>query len=125
MPTTVQVFTDVEVNNQALSALGEDRISSLSDTNARAVVMREHYAAVTEFCLTRCNWRFATSKVTLSKLSGTPVSRWAAAWQLPNDKLKVLSTWPASNYEINGNRLLTNEQTKVDLDYIRVVPEGE
>jgi hypothetical protein len=79
---------------------------------------------VAESALTSSNWRFATTKVSLNKLSAVPPNRWAAAWQLPPDHLKTLFVWPPSNYEINGQRILTNDTSRVDLDYIRKIEEA-
>lgn len=119
--------TDLNLINQALTAMGErGTISDLTtDDSVAAQVMREHYDTVIEACLTRTAWRFATKKAALNKLSAVPENRWAAAWQLPTDKLKVLYVFPPINYELQGRRLFTNATSGVVLDYIRRVGEGE
>lgn len=119
--------TDLDLINQAATALGErTRISNLEDDESVAAqVFREHYDTVIESCLTKTNWRFATTKAALNKLSDVPPNRWAAAWQLPNDQLKVLFVFPPTLYEIQGRRLFANETGSLILDYIRRVGEGE
>jgi hypothetical protein len=126
MPTPVS-FAKLDVINQALTGLHEARltdVAALGGTSKHAQVMREHYDAVVQFCFTRTNWRFATAKVALNKLSAAPLNRWAAAWQLPTDHLKTLTTWPPSNYELANRQLLTNETTRLEIDYIRLIEEG-
>lgn len=130
---TPKTYTDIEIINQALDAMGEDPIAVTAlanpstDTSKRARIMRTHYDVVKETALTKTSWRFATStSVSLSLLSGTPAkTKWAKAWQLPPDLLKVLTTWPPTNYEIQGRRLLCNISSGLLIDYIRYVAEGE
>lgn len=125
MPTPI-VFTDLNVINQALTGtMGQGVITDLtSDESTSAQIMRENYEAVSESSQTKTAWRFNTTKLALNKLSGEPLNRWGAAWQLPPDLLKVLTTWPISNYEIHGNRLLTNNTSELHLDYQRKIQEA-
>ncbi len=125
MPTPA-VFIDLDIINQALTgAMGEDPIADLAtDSSTAAQIMRINYVPVSESAQTASAWRFNTTKVALNKLSSAPVSRWAAAWQLPNDLLKVLTTWPPTNYEIQGTRLLSNETSTLNLDYTRKLEEA-
>lgn len=120
-----QTFTDLDVVNQALGAMGETELDNLqTDQSTGAIIMRRHYVAVKQDCLTATNWRFATTKAALSKLSAVPQNRWAAAWQLPADLLKLLYTWPPSNYEVQGQRIYSNETTRMEIDYIRNIEEA-
>lgn len=124
MPSLVVTFAKLDLINQACTALGETEISDIeSDESTSAIVMRRHYDAVRLFCLCKTAWRFNTTKAQLGLLSGAPKSRWAASWQLPPDNLKVLTTWPPSSYEIQGDRLLSNETGSMYLDYQRAVTE--
>ena len=86
--------------------------------------MRQHYESVSEFCQTKTAWNFNTTKAQLNKLSDVPLNRWSAAYTLPPDKLKILTTWPISNYEIQDNRLFTNHTDQVQIDYQRKLEEA-
>lgn len=125
MPTP-HTATDLTIINRALTGwLGEDEISNLAtDQTKKALIVNKHYEPVSEACQTRIHWRFNTFKVALSKLAAVPENRWAAAWQLPNDELKVISTWPPSNYEIQGQQLLSNNTSEVEIDYLRKLEEA-
>ncbi len=126
MPTP-HTFTDLDVINMALTGrMGEDRITNLAtDESTAAIVMREHYQQVKESTLTKTAWRFATVKKALNKLSGDPLNRWSAAWQLPPDLLKLLTTWPPTNYERQGNKIFTDVTSGLEIDYIRYVLEDQ
>lgn len=126
MPSPVPQ-SKLEVINQVLLTLGQDELSSisaLSGTSKSARVMRVQYEPVVDACLGKTSWRFATAKAALNKYSGAPTNRWAAAWNLPADLITLISTWPISNYERQGQRILTNESTRLEIDYIRKVEEA-
>ena len=119
-------FTDLMIINAALTRMGSDEISDLTeDTSKRALVMRKNYQQVKETTLTKTSWRFATVKAALNKLSDKPENKWEAGWQLPTDKLKVLFVYPPTRYEIQGTRIFANETNSLEIDYIRYVGEGE
>lgn len=126
MPTPV-TFAKLDVVNQVLTGLHEARltdIAALGGTSKHAQIMREHYDAVVQMCFARTAWRFATAKAALSKLSAVPTNRWSAAWNLPTDFVKLLFTWPPSNYELANRQILSNETSRVEIDYVRLVEEG-
>jgi hypothetical protein len=115
-------FSDLEIINQALVGMGDDRLTDLqSSLSARATVMVEKYDQTVEACMVLPPWRFATTKATLAKLSAAPTNRWQAAYQLPADHLRTLFVYPNAYYEIQGQRLLSNETNGIDIDYVRYV----
>lgn len=130
MPTP-KTYADIDIVQMALSAMGEAPVAATAlvtpstDTSKRARIMRENYDLVKETAMTKTSWRFLTAKSSLSKLSSDPLNKWAAAWQLPVDMLKVLHVWPPTNYEIQRKRLYTNETAEVIIDYIRYLDEGD
>lgn len=119
-----ETITDLKVINQALGAgLGENELTDLNAATKIAATVRSNYGPVKYACMTKTSWRAFTAKATLNQLSGTPINRWQYAYQLPSDCLKVLTTWPVSNYELQNNRLYTNASS-VDIDYIRNLEEA-
>ena len=126
MPTPV-TFDKLAICNQAIGGVHGTPltdIAALGGTSREAQAMRDHYDAVVQFVHCMSNWRFATAKRMLNKLSGAPINRWSTAWALPEDFLKLLTTWPPSNYELANRQVLSNETTRLDIDYIRLVSEG-
>ena len=125
MPTPV-ANTDLTVINQCLTGfLGEERITDLEDDQTkRAIIMRESYEPTSEFCQTVTNWLFNKTKAALNKLEAEPENRWSAAWQLPNDKLKIITVWPPGRYEIQGKELLSNNTDSIEIDYLRKIEEA-
>lgn len=126
MPTPA-TFDKLAICNQAIGGVHGTRlqdIAALGGTSKEAQALRDHYDAVVLFVFAKTNWRAFTAKAALNKLAGAPLNRWAAAWQLPPDHLKTLTTWPPSNYEQANRQILSNETSRFEIDYIRLVEEG-
>lgn len=80
------------------------------------------------------HWSFTLSKTTLARLTSTPTNYYRYAYQLPSDMFlgvprvvyasTSLSAPNITEYEIQGNQLLTNETTIV-VDYQRLVSESD
>jgi hypothetical protein len=74
-------------------------------------------------------WSFATRKAELARLSVSPPTDFAYAYQLPNDFLKALSAGDAARgrglvYQIVGRQLHSHAETVV-LSYIFQPSEGD
>lgn len=80
----------VAICNSALALLGSDRITSLSDENARAKACNENYNKVRKWLLNAHPWGFAKEMVELALLSETPAFKWDSFFQLPSDVIRVL-----------------------------------
>ena len=126
----------VDIVNQALSALGEARITSLDDPGQNAGLARSLYDSVRDTEITRNSWNFARHRVMLPALSEEPVFGWKHQYLLPPDCLRVMEAgpWPqalADDYIaeenrawlIEGRNLLTNNGPPLNLIYLRRVDD--
>jgi len=75
--------TQVTIANKALALIGANTISSFTGTATEQIVATNVYDMVVEAALTTHRWRFATGKITLSRLVDAPLDQWDAAYQLP------------------------------------------
>jgi len=108
--------TDISMCSNALILLGHTTINSFTDPGAGATAAANLYDTVYEDALTGHPWRFAMGKVTLSKLTDTPLNEWTNAFQLPGNLLLTYRTYPRSNFEIYEDKLYTNNN-EVEIDY--------
>lgn len=79
------------------------------------------------------HWSFTLSKVALSKLVGSPTNVYANKFQLPSDMFlgvprvvyasTSLTAPNVTDYQIQGDQLLTNEETIV-VDYQKLIAES-
>jgi hypothetical protein len=107
----------ISICNSALSKLGAERISSLSEQNKRARLCNEQYEKVRDDVLRAHNWNFAIKRVALAVLSTTPVYEYEYEYNLPSDCLKVIEVYPDVPFAIEGRKLLSNSNA-IKIKYI-------
>ncbi len=108
------VSTEVELCNQALSHLGESRITDLTEANERARLCNALYDGTRDELLAMFEWPFAIERVALASVSETNLTHYEYRYALPNDFLLLLDALDDENYNvialadyrIEGNRLL-------------------
>jgi len=109
------VSSEVEVCNQALARLGDERIASLGDDSAAANFCQALYPQTRDEVLRSHNWNFAMKRACLCRLSVNPLFGWRYQYELPADFLRmdILNGRREADgkglYEIEGRKLLTNE----------------
>lgn len=122
----------VEVCSKALALIGIPAIASFDEGTDAAAACELVYESVVERLLGDNDWRFAMTKVRLSRLNETPVNEWKHAYQLPSNRdgnlfaafdTDAVGVVPFKDYEIFGETLLTNADD-VYIDYkIRAAEE--
>jgi len=117
-------FSKVQLASNALILLGDSPISSFTEEGAGAVAASNLYESSYLAMLSSHRWNFATTKATLARLTGTPKNEYKYKFQLPADLVSLITTYPASNYKILGDKLYTDAAT-CDIDYIFKVTEDK
>ena len=126
--------TDVSICSQALLLLGANEITSFSDGTAPSAICNKLYPRVKSQTLGMYPWSFTLKKTQLGQLTSTPTNVYSKEYQLPTDMFlgvpravyASLSTGnlpKITDYEIQGDKLLTNETTIV-IDYQQLVAES-
>lgn len=101
----------VDICNKALSLLGQNSIVSLDDNSAEAYACRTHWKPLQEEILAGHPWNCVSNRFTLSRLVETPEFGYKYFYQLPVGCLRINETVPSEEYEIRGNRVLTDAET--------------
>jgi len=132
----------VSICNLALGHLGADKIDALSEASTEARACNRFYDQTLDALLAAGPpWRFARHEAVLAEVSGESGGRWAHAYALPVDLIRVREVRPADEtaagallagdlqggdngqpYELFGDRLLAN-LSPVSLRYIRRVDD--
>ena len=125
--------TDVSICSQALLLLGANQITSFSDGSAPSSICSVIYPRIKSQTLGMYHWSFTLAKVALSKLSGSPTNVYSNKYQLPSDMFlgvprvvyasTSLTAPNVTDYQIQGDQLLTNEETIV-VDYQKLIAES-
>lgn len=127
--------TDVSICSQALLLLGANQITSFADGTAPSSVCSVLYPRVKSQTMGMYPWSFSLTKTTLGRLSSTPTNVYLYEYQMPSDMFlgvprAVYASTSTGNlpkiteYEIQGDKILTNETTVV-LDYQKLVTEAD
>ena len=104
MPSNIQIAW------QALTLIGAGRIQSFSEAGAAGETANELYEDTYQYVLADHFWTFASKTQRLSKLSEVPdiLLDWSTLYQLPTDLIRIEYVRPYSNYELVGDKLLSN-----------------
>jgi len=115
--------------NLALSKIGDQSITSLDDNTLESRFCKLFYPVVLGQVLMQNTWNFATQLASLSQNSAAPIFDWNFSYQLPADFARIVkfnsftSTDAIANYEINGQTLLTDEES-AEIAYISTSPDA-
>lgn len=121
----------VSICSDALILLGAKPISSFNDGTDESNTADRLYPNVRDMALSMYPWSFAYKKLKLARLLTTPTNEWEYEYQMPGDRLgnpraafssESVGARPFKNWEILGDKLLTNEK-KVVIDYPYQTPE--
>lgn len=114
---TITTSSEVDIISRALVLLGERPVSDITDdardSIAKAVAMID---ALYQEELSAHRWRFAAAKAQLSQVNAQPLNEWRYVHQLPSDAVHVWRVYPATDYEIYGDRIYSNKQD-IEVDY--------
>lgn len=123
--------TDIEICNLALSLIGEDEISSLAGTDRVSKACNRHLQSAIDWVTIQREWKFATTRASLSAAVGAPEYGWSTAYDLPADHLRTLDVRSTSleddaeNYtrwtQENG-QILTDVSDGIKIKYLRQEP---
>lgn len=111
----------VDICNMALDEIGKKAINSLDESSDAARICRRNYEPVRDLVLASSTWHFARKRKTLAQLTATPDFEWLYQYQLPTDYIRMVEFNQDDEdiipYEIEGDKLLTNE-TSASIVYI-------
>ncbi len=112
----------IDIANSALSKLGAELLTSLTEDNDRAVLFNALYEQVRDATLEAFPWSFALKRTTLAQSASTPTFDWAFAYPLPADCLKVEKTdeddYPWTVETIGGTEMLFSDRGSMKVKYI-------
>ena len=108
-----------DICNMALTQIGVDLISDVSEDSFEARMCNARYEDTRDACLRAHPWNFATKYTTLAKTVNAPAWRWSYEYQLPAAYIRVLEMYDLGDqFEIvAGNLLYSNYDSPLKLKY--------
>lgn len=113
--------SNVQIANLALTKLDVDRIMNFNEDNESARKVLAVYDMTRDMMLAKHPWNFATKRVALAQVTGTPAYGFTYIYQLPADCLRVLETDLDDDnvdYKIEENKRLLTDELSVKIKYI-------
>jgi hypothetical protein len=115
--------SQVEITNLALSRIGANTITSLTDGTAEQKLAVVTWDIARRACLRDHAWNFACKDVELNQISGYTAFEYDYAYQLPSDYIRLLQFYGNPNFRVQGRRILTDE-TVCKIKYIYDVTDS-
>lgn len=121
-------LSDVMIANEALSMLGEPRITVLTQDVPRAKALNEVFVSVRESCLRRYPWSFAIARASVAA-DGDP-TEWGVLnrYRKPSDFLRLIrddETGRRNDWAIEGLFIVTRDAAPLEFKYIRKVTDPQ
>lgn len=108
-----EALSDVKICQRACVRAGTNRITSLTDNLAEAILLNDNYDSVVDEALASYHWHFATVQVDLSRLSDTPPAPWQGLYQVPSASLAIRRLW-VNSYEVVNWAMFDGGKLAVD-----------
>jgi|TARA_R110000822_G_scaffold28102_2_gene83716 hypothetical protein len=84
--------SDVEICNLALTHLGEDSITALTENSKAGRLCNLNYVRLRNATLRSHTWNFAVKRAQLALSTSTPEYEYAYAFTLPTDYIRIVDT---------------------------------
>jgi len=129
----------IDIVNVALGMLSADPITSIEDDAPEALLMKVNYDMARDATLEAYEWTFATRMFVPAASAVAPLWRWAYAYPIPSDIIRVLEVDRGSpvgafvsnhmrrdqvDHEVQSGQILTNEGAIYCTGLRRVEDEG-
>ena len=115
----------VQICNLALMKFGTTAITALTDETKEARACNVFYPLMRNELLYSHPWNFAMTRADISaQVAPAPPFGFAYAYTLPTDCLRVWGLNSDGEYAIEGGELLTNQDSDIHIQYIRLVEES-
>lgn len=114
-------MSKVQIVNKALTYLGANRITSLSDETLEAQSASNMYEDSLRSILSECCWKFATKRVLLNKLNEEPAyieNGMAHYFQLPSDLVEIFGVMnDEAVWDREAKKIISN-QSEFGIKYV-------
>tara|TARA_R100001082_G_scaffold13116_1_gene6788 strand:- start:1615 stop:2277 length:663 start_codon:yes stop_codon:yes gene_type:complete len=122
--------SEIDIANMALTMLGQQKITSLSSSNNRAVMANQRYADVRDSVLRAHPWNCALKRASCTKLSRVPAWGYTTTFALPSDFVRLVDLEdPTQKYSMeagnsgdtdsgHSNQVIVTDATEMKIRYV-------
>jgi len=101
----------VGICNIALTSLGANPITDLSDGSTEAVLCTSMWDNARRAVLRSHPWNFAVKRIELAPEAIPPAFKYKNSFPLPADCMRVVEVFQNQDYRVENKRVITNQET--------------
>lgn len=122
-------FTQLDICNMALGAIGQDEVTSLAGTTKTVKLLNRFYPLCRDEVLASHPWNCARARASLTANVTAPVWEYAVAYDLPADCIRVLKVETSCDFatrpwKVEGAQIVTDLASPIDIQYIARIDES-
>lgn len=120
--------SQIEICNQALTKIGANRITSLSDTSKQAKTLAAIFDIKRDAELAAHPWSFAITRASIPASTTAPAFGWSKSFPLPAGFLRMVEVGESyvmyqsdsmELFHLEGNAILCNEGSPLRIRYVQ------
>lgn len=125
--------SETSICNMALTRIGHDFISSLTESTKAGRLCNLHYEPTRDALLRSHPWNFAVRRAELSQIANVPTYEFGYAYALPTDFLRMVRTQSEAEgdnfeYRIEGqlgssSKVLVTDEGTMKIEYIAKITD--
>jgi len=115
----------VEIANRAITFLGGDVITALSDDTKEGRSANRLYEQTRDQLLRDHAWNFAIKRVSISANTTAPGFEYTNAFDWPSDCLRIIEVDTSEEWAVEGRQIVSDASAPLDVVYVHRVKDPE
>jgi hypothetical protein len=116
--------TFVEIANRALTFLGADTITALTDDTKEGRAVLRLYEQTRDQLLRDHPWNFAIKRVSIAANTTSPIYEYTNAFDWPADCLRIIEVDTSEEWAVEGRQIVTDASAPLQIVYIHQVTDA-
>lgn len=108
----------VDIANKALTYLGSDAITNLSDDTVEGRAINRIYEQSRDYCLRDHPWNFAMVRVALAADTTAPIWEYTNSFPWPTDCLRIIEVNTTEEWAVEGRAIVSDAPAPLQILYI-------
>ena len=116
--------TFVEIANRAITFLGGDVLTDLTDDTKEGRAVNRIYEQTRDALLRDHPWNFAIKRVSISANATSPIWEYTNAFDWPSDALRIIEVDTTEEWAVEGRQIVSDAAAPLLIAYIHRVTDA-
>ena len=113
----------VDIANKALTYLGSNAITSITDDTVEGRAINRIYEQSRDYCLRDHPWNFAMIRVALAADTTAPVWEYTNSFPWPSDCLRIIEVNTTEEWAVEGRSIVSDAAAPLQILYISKITD--